>query len=313
MTYKHIFSNRYLHITILTNSRYIHDLTGNFLDLGGRVSCRAPQIKIRFFLEEFQANKARLVPRSLYRNGTVSSWLYDNKDITLTTTSLKKGTVRASIFKGSGYPKEYILDSVLMQPLRFILAYHGFFFVHASMLSKNNNCILISGPKDSGKNTLALTLARHGFALQSDDDCFIKLVNNVIRVFPFRTKMGLNEKIIGRNPYLKKHILKNYKYGEKRRVSLNVFNADSGKSYLCRAAIFPAYKPKKVISIKKMPRARFLKQLTSDSLSLYPEKQAEEMTWTFYSLANKVDAFELSYNDARLNEIPGIINKIAGF
>jgi len=144
--------------------------------------------------------------------------------------------ILATIFNYCEHYKERILDLVFSRPLYFILAYHNLFFLHASTVCKGEDCVLISGPKDCGKSTLALTLARNGFKFLSDDDCFVKLVRSQIQLFPFQTKMGLNSRIIKRFPEFNMNILKNYRYGGKQRISLNSnFPVPNDiNSYYCR-------------------------------------------------------------------------------
>lgn len=311
MKYRHKFINHYLCIKVYTNSKRISKLINNFLDFDNTCQLKS-QIKIDFYIDE--ANFAMPDNRNfLYESGFdekenfLSSF---NSKIVTVTTDLKKGTVKGKILKFDESLKEHILDFVFAQPLQLILAHHSLFFLHSSMLCKNNDCILILGKKDAGKSTLALVLSQ-SFDLLADDDCFIKPTNNGIALYPFPTKMGLKGKSLKRYPEFKKYVLKNYRYGGKYRLSLNSISSNSDHPGVrrCKMIIFPQYKKGRKICLNEMSGGEALNRLTDNSFR-YPKEKAQEAFWALCSLAKGANSFELSYDDEQLDQIPKIIQEV---
>lgn len=164
----------------------------------------------------------------------------------------------------------------------------------------------------SGKSTLALVLSQNGFNFLADDDCFVKLTRRQPKLFPFCAKAGLNERILRKYPELRKHTLKNCCYSGKHRISLNFISSDPNKrgAFRCKMIIFPKYKAKRKIFIKKISKEEALDRLVKAHPVIYKEKEFPKKFWTLYYLTNKASSFELIYNDDKLNDIPKIIQKI---
>lgn len=313
MRYRKILKNRYLCITVCTDSKRISKLVENVLDLDNSSYHSKPKIKIEFYLDEIKLKNPDKGENFLCQN-----WLDKDKNllssignrIATVTADHRKGIVKGAIFNYQESSKERLLDLILMQPLRFILSGYGLFFLHTSVVCKGKDCIIINGPQNSGKSTLALTLAQNGFNLLSDDDCFVKVVRKQPQLFPFSTKMGLNDRVLKRYPELNKHTLKNYRYGGKQRIPLNhISNHNHTKGLRCKMIIFPRYQAKRNIYMKGIPKEEALNRFIKENPAVYPKKQSEKMFWALYNLTNKANAFELIYNDERLDGIPEIINK----
>lgn len=316
MQYKNIYSNHLLKIRIFTNSKPILRLVDNFLDFTG-INLSKPKIKIDFYLDEVNSKNRNDGENFLYQdwpgksNNLLSSL---GKRIVTVVADPKRGQVKATILNYQESYKERLFDSIFTQPLHFILARYGLFFLHASVVSKGKDCILITGPQDSGKSTLALTLAQNGFKLVADDDCFVKLIRRQTQLFPFPTKMGLNDKILERYQELKKHTLKSFRYGGKRRLSLNsISNSNSAKSYSCKMIIFPKYKADRIISINRLSKQEAMNRLAKENPIIYSKRSFEKMFWTLYDLTRQADFFEFTYNDNNLNKIAGAIKKAGNF
>lgn len=316
MPYRRTYINHFVNIKVSTNSKAILRLLDNFLDFDD--ACRSrPGIKIRFYLDEVKVKKPQgpgaFFYHSFYEDNNLLS-SFGQKLLTVTANP-KTGVVRGDILDYKESSKERILDSIFSQPLHFILACRGLFFLHASSVCKDKDCILISGPQDSGKSTLALTFAQNGFSLLADDDCFVKLARDRAQLFPFPTKMGLNDKISKKHPELIQHTLKNYRYGKKLRISLNSFaNSHNYKELGCKMIIFPKYKSRSKASLKLISKKEALDRLTKDNIFIYPNDKLNQRLsinffWVRYSLTTTADSFELIYNDANINKIPGIVNK----
>lgn len=320
MRYKNIYSNHLLKIRIFTNSKIILRLVDNFLNFT-RANSSKPKIKIDFYLDEVSSKKCNNDKNSLYQNcldenrNLLSSF---GKRIATLTADPKRELVKGTILNYEESSKEHLLDFILMQPLRFILAHHGFFFLHTSAVCKDESCTLIIGPQDSGKSTLALVLSQNGFNLLTDDDCFAKLVKNQTLLFPFPTKMGLNDKVLKKYPELNKLTLKNYRYGGKRRLSLNhISNPNNTKGLKCRMIIFPKYKADRDVNMKQLSKKDGLERLVKENLIIYnKERFPRRPINNFEVLCNIIEqanSFELTYNDNNLNRVTEVIKKIGNF
>ncbi|MBI4335962.1 MAG: hypothetical protein HY589_04835 [Candidatus Omnitrophica bacterium] len=314
MRYKRAFVNDYLEITVHTSSRHIHDLIENFMDFGDGPNRRKPRIRMVFHLNELKfkdkSDDSKFIYKSRFPDHNLLSYTLE-KILSSATIDFDSGTVKGLVCGYEEPLKERVLDFLLMQPIRFFLARHGFFFLHASMVTRGNESILICGPKDSGKSTLAITLAENGFEFASDDDCFVKKTGDGIRVFPFPTKIGLNEEILKRHPALAKQVVTGYRYGGKQRLSFYQKRA-AAKGHACRAVIFAGYSAGNKIRAKKIPREVAMKKLIKERLAIYPEKESLDLIGTFHALAKEAASFELVYNDKRLEQVPRIIKRLTG-
>ncbi|MFA5146261.1 MAG: hypothetical protein WC515_02625 [Candidatus Omnitrophota bacterium] len=313
MRYRRKYTNKYLSISVDTNSSRVYKLVDNFLDFK-KSRDSGPRIKMDFRVDEISdkrpdVNDGPIHRSRIGRDGALLS-SGDNRIATVVIDP-GRGMVRGTVLNFQEPYKEYILDFLLMQPLRRILARHRLFFLHVSAVCKDGDCILISGPQNSGKSTLALTLARNRFDLLTDDDCFIRSAKRGIRLFPFPTKMGLNDAAVKRYPELHKYALKDYRYGGKRRLSLGSFypKADRTEDYRCKMVIFPKYKAHAETAIKKIPGKGALDRLFYNDLTSYTRADIENMFWALYNITQDAGYFELTYNDAGLDKIPGIVHK----
>lgn len=149
MNYKKAYTDYFLKIRIFTNSKTIFRLIDNFLDFTG-INLSKPKIKIDFYLDEVDLKNPdddrNFLYQSYFNEGNNLSFSFGNR-IASVTTNLKSGIVKGTIFDYKESSKERILNVILMQPLYPILAHHGLFFLHTSMVNKGNDCVLIAGPR----------------------------------------------------------------------------------------------------------------------------------------------------------------------
>ncbi|MDD5216611.1 MAG: hypothetical protein PHN49_01395 [Candidatus Omnitrophica bacterium] len=312
MKYRRVLTHEHLQITTSTNSFRLHQLIHNFFDFQ-RSPHSTPQMKVKLCIQIIKNRNDQYIYQSLNKNNRIFSFM-DTRTVRV-TTDLRTNTATARLLEFDESLKERILDFALMRPLYHILGHHGFFHMHASWVSKNNSSILISGPTNSGKSTLAFVLAQHGFQIHCDDDCFVKASNRQIHLMPLPTKMGLKETVLNRHPKLVRNTVKNYLYGDKKRISLkNIPNhrvRDLGEPTRIDI-LFPKYKIRGNAALKPISKTKGLKKLIGECLCAYPENDSRKMLWTFYSLAQKTRFFELIYNDQHFDQIPAIMDQLDG-
>jgi len=314
MVYKRIFTNSYLQISLHTNSKRINTLVENFLDFNNKDGQKRPKIKACFYLNEGNVSSRCRKTNHVYRGQFIDDEIRMasfGKSVVRVKANYSSATVTGVISRFDESVKERILQYAFTVPLQRILSNHGFFFLHASIVCRKNNYIIIIGPARSGKSTLALLLSQYGFNPLSDDDCFVKLTGTSAYLFPFPTKIGLNEKLLKYYPKIAGYTIKDYRYYNKQRISLSAFKRQDKRSgYKCKAIIFPKYKARKRLSINAVSKKKTLELMLKYSLLyLYRDKE-QNVLWTFYALAQKTRSFQLVYNNDSFNEIPIVIRDI---
>ena len=78
----------------------------------------------------------------------------------------------------------------------YYLENKGIHRIHSSCISNGKECILIIGPKNSGKSTFALSLLTYQYKMVSDDQAFIIKKKNQFNVIPFYQLMKVKQKNI---------------------------------------------------------------------------------------------------------------------
>ena len=315
MKYVKEFKNYYFRIKINTNSSYIYKLIKNFMDFGDTYH-KHVKIRIRLDIylhkEDKKINTENVFYRKLYLNENIKGWEFFEKGTAKIAINCKLNLVFVFINHVEKKEKEALLDFIFMWPIRFILAQQGLFPLHASVVCKNGDCLIINGPQNSGKSTLALMFCQNGFTYLSDDDCFVRNTGSLI---PFPTKAGLTSKSITKFSLLKKYVIKNYLYGKKQRISLSRFFSPANlKTYKCKVLLFPRYKTHAKISLYPLSKNEALNRMIQENSSAYYNRGYKKIFvdnfQALYEIVRKVRAFELIYNDRRLNEVPSVIEKV---
>lgn len=315
--YRKAYRNDYLNIKVFTNTKRILTLVDNFLDFSNH-SRKKPAISIRFYLREFSAKKPSRVKRLSHNNFILRNKkvFFPSGSVATVAVNPVTGIVTGDIYGYKESSKEPILDFIFSQPLQSLLAGRGLFFIHASAVCKGNHCILINGIQGSGKSTLALTLAQNKFTILADDDCFIKLWKNKIKLFVLPTKMGLRDKIISTHPQVKQHIIPNYRYGGKSRFSLNSSCASNNdtKTLNRKVILFSRYNANGGIYIKQLSHEEALFRLAKQAPLFYTKEKfkkiQDDLFWTLYNFVRNAKSFDFVYNDGNLDEVSKVINNI---
>jgi hypothetical protein len=254
-----------------------------------------------------QIRRRGLAYQDFYKKNVVSSIL--TAQFAHVTADLRACIVRATIDCLDTASKEIILHNCMVVPFYQIMAHHGFFHVHAAAVAIDDSCVLLTGPSSSGKSTLSVTLARKGFSLIADDDCFLKLGRIGWCVFPFQTKMGVKRQLLARHPDLRKRLVKNFQYGGRLRASFKSRSPSIDKN-VCKAIIFPKYRTVGRLEIRRMSRASGVDQLIRGTVCSYPEHDSRNTVWAFYQASQTVSFYELLYNDKHLSKIPTLIEDV---
>jgi len=308
--YRKTFLNSYLHITVSTNRKKILTLLGNFLDFGISARPSRPKIKVCFHLHQGAVNveggRRRGGHLTRFANGETHAWSFDGVDARVTSTFSTR-TIQAVFSKYTESTREKLVYFVFTTPLQRMLSHSGLFFLHASMVSSGSRCMLICGPPRSGKSTLALIFAQHGFEPLSDDDCFIQMAGRGVRAMPFSTKGGLREQLLKRHPELGRRSVKGFRYYKRKRISFRALARHPERvRYNCGGILFPVYRAKQ-LAVLPLTKQEAVRRLLKSTLMYEYANREHEALWTLYALARQVPVFELRYHDERLDEIPALV------
>ncbi len=313
MIYRKTFSNSYLQVTVHTNRKQILTLLGNFLDFGISTRPSRPKIKVRFHLHQgavkAEGGKRKGGHLTRFANGETHAWSFDGVDARVTST-FSTHTIKAVFSKYTEPTKEKLVYFVFTTPLQRMLSRSGLFFLHASMVAIGSRCMLICGSVRSGKSTLALIFAQHGFEPLSDDDCFIQMAGRGVRVMPFSTKGGLRERLLKRHPELGRRSVKGFRYYKRKRVSFRALARHPERAhYHCEAILFPVYRAKQ-LAVRPLPKQEVVRRLLKSTLMYEYADREHEALWVLYALARQAPAVELRYHDERLDEIPALVRGV---
>lgn len=225
--------------------------------------------------------------------------------------------IEGRIYNNSNGFKEQMFEFMIIEPLRFILAHQGIFFIHASVVSKRGECILFSGEKDSGKSTMALTLfLTKKYKFLTDDKCFLRFQGKKPELFFLPTSAGINANILKKYPGLGKSLIKSFSYGGKRRLCMNTLYSEPEDDLTCKAVVFPVYKEGAEAGIKELSGDAAFKRLANANMAFYPkeeEKYNNIFARNFFALYGFIDStrcFEIIYNDNKLGEACCLIDKL---
>jgi hypothetical protein len=221
----------------------------------------------------------------------------------------KAKRIKAIIFNYQDSLKESLLNFILIKPLKMILHKNKLYYLHASIVRKGDKCIIICGQKDSGKSTISLVLARHGFGILSDDTCFVKLKGNKVLLSPFPTKVGISSKLLNKHQDFKKHLVKNYAFGEKQRISLSHIYDANKRHYSDILFLLPRYSNRGKFRIRSVSRDEALAKLMRISGAgpwLWDEdpKGFSSIFFTLHTLINNARCFGVVYSDKTVGKIP---------
>lgn len=317
MLYQKNFKNKYFGIKLKSNNKRIIQAISRHLDFTSHYSGRPEVVSFSINIKVLEVGKIPAGSSLIYKNKFAGELLFSKiSPLVERVIDWRKQEVKVTVHTFDDDYKEHIVDFTVMRPLHFILAKKGLFFIHSSIVSKGLDCVLVSGPQNSGKTTLALALLGQGFSFITDDDCFLASAKDGrVRLIPLDTKIGLNDKTALRYPHLKSRALKGYRYGNKLRISSRhlLQSASNGSFSNCRMVVFPKYMPHSPLSLKPLSQAEALKRLMRDNDWMHgfyrQEKIKADNFFALYTFIRNAKIFELNYDDKDIAEACGMINR----
>jgi hypothetical protein len=181
--------------------------------------------------------------------------------------------------------------------------------IHAAVVTRDENCILMPAPSGSGKTTLAAVLMASGFGYCADD--LALLTNEPVRVRPVATSLGLKSgswKIVG-HLFPELSGLPEYRRDDGKRIKyLPPQNTRVRDNYTPRCIIFPSREPGCQTELKDISSAEALTRLTEAGYDL-PERINRDVVGSLIRWISQMPCFTLRFDSAEdaAREISGVL------
>ena len=182
--------------------------------------------------------------------------------------------------------------------------------IHAAVVTRDENCILMPAPSGSGKTTLAAVLMANGFGYCADD--LALLTNDPVRVRPVATSLGLKSgswKVVEHLfPELSR--LPEYRRADGKRIKYlpPPQNTRVRDDYTPQCIIFPSREPGCQTELKDISSAEALTRLTEAGYDL-PECINRDVVGSLIRWISQMPCFTLRFDSAEdaAREISGVL------
>jgi hypothetical protein len=182
--------------------------------------------------------------------------------------------------------------------------------IHAAVVTRDENCILMPAPSGSGKTTLAAVLMANGFGYCADD--LALLTHDPVRVRPVATSLGLKSgswKVVGHLfPELSR--LPEYRRADGQRIKYLPPPQDTRvrDNYTPQCIIFPSREPGCQTELKDISSAEALTRLTDAGYDL-PKRINRDVVGSLIQWISQMPCFTLRFDSAEdaAREISGVL------
>lgn len=209
-------------------------------------------------------------------------------------SDVREARVRRGVAVPQATHDHFVLDQLFPR----LVAHEGGLVLHAAIVQKDDQAILILGETGSGKSTLAADLARSGWQLLGDDAALVSSRGKhpfVRAIYPSLRLLPDSIEALYPEPPATKTVAH---YTAKRRVDLPDSAAVQGRS-MPLAAIFalaPAPAGSRIALIRLSAAETCMAAITNAfALDPVDSKRAEQRLIDASKLANAVASFRLSY------------------
>lgn len=309
------YTNQHFQLSLQTDSDYFFEAVDSLLDFGEPIFSNPEPLAVSIEImgkkvpsPQDQANYTynhRICDNNRLE-GSVSHPL--SEIITDPWAKTIQGTI-SPLFKPDSFSQERLLDIALFQPLRYILSHHGYFFLHCAAIYNNAGGVLIAGPQNSGKSTIAVALLKHGFNFYCDDKMFLlDDPDNCLRILPLPTKVGIgNPGCPIWKPYLEKANLS--PFGNKHRFSrYHLTEWPYPEIVRARSIVLPCYETKTTQgNVTEISNEDALGMILQENFHL-PDQclftySAEKQRNILHKLVYQSKTFLLHYNEENLETL----------
>lgn len=305
-----VYTNKDFCIKFSTNNRQIFSLVDNYLDFDGHGSPPKKRT-IEIEIEVAPARGAKATPTLMYSPGVERGSLWEGSlctPVANVRVDSKKRQIRATVSAYEESIKEHLLYFAFFRPIRVALLPQNLYCIHSAMIRYQDTGILICGPQNVGKSSLSYMLSQNGYDLLCDDDCFIGVEKGAPVIFPFPTKMGVRESLLQRYPEMKRRMVRDYRYGQKRRIPLTEFYGENLRVYKRRILLFPQYTERKCCVLRALSAEAALGKLLKENPNLNGKPRSvaafSDVFLRYVALVHTSTCLELRYNPASWNALP---------
>jgi hypothetical protein len=302
-------------IALYTNSKLIYKLVTDQLYFYRTRSNSKHYIK--FYLEYLPKLEPVIgvFPSRVHKGNYLFKYFLHTVDLSIQIlANPRTNKVKGYITRFHNFTKEELFYQIFFQPLSFILKHRNLFFIHASALVKGEGGILIVGPADSGKSTIAISLVREGFRLLADDSPLLTSENSNIKALSFIEKVKIKSKLISFFPELNSLIAK--QNGTKLRVSFcaeKFYKRAIAQTCIPRLIIFPQCINKGKIKTQPISKKEALTNLLKDDNFIYYDKKGtikdipKRHFKILSDLVRQAKAYRLYYREKDIPKLAAII------
>lgn len=152
---------------------------------------------------------------------------------------------------------------------------HQYLTIHAAVVAKNGQAVVIPAPPGSGKSTLCALLCCHGWQLLSDEFALIDLSNQQVQALPRPISLKNASIEVLQRAVSAQGIAAQFSQrfsgtskGEIKLLSLPAqYHADSQQTYPIKHIIYPHYHSQQTFSWQPLSAAQSLMQLVENSFN----------------------------------------------
>ncbi len=178
----------------------------------------------------------------------------------------------------------------------------GIMPLHAAAISKRKEALILVGEQKSGKTTLSLSLAQHGYNYFSDDIALLNI--NSKEIVPYYRGINPRESTIKMFPFLKEQSFSHpyIDYDDRdQRWSVELKKASgiklSQKSSL-KYIIFPKYKPCQSFQCNKLSKSKAIVMLLNNMKVVPTALMGSSVINVLNNLLNNTEIYSIKYSDS---------------
>ncbi len=211
-------------------------------------------------------------------------------------------------------PRSWAYHYCFIRPLYLLLRKFDAVFIHASLVAKKGNGILIMGEPRAGKSTLALSFIQAGYDYFCDEHPILTRQKGRVIGKSFINRIAIPAVSRKNFPEIQKSLrwesyFKKYFFAPKDGKSISF-----GSSAKISAVIFPEFHSKDKLVVRKLDSMKFFLRLCQDDYFIVDRRTAKERLLSlkhlhfFEQLSKSARGYTLQYGK---RQIP-LISKITG-
>lgn len=213
---------------------------------------------------------------------------------------------------------DFLLDSgyhyCFTQPVSYWLKRRGLFFLHAGCVAEGTDGILIAGASRAGKSALSVSAVRSGFRFLGDEQPLLSLNRGTVTALAFPRRVRLDRSVARIFPELRR--LSASHSSDRLIFSIEKVRPGSiGSSCMPRLLLFPAFRNRGGLRLRRLPGAAALARLLQDDHFVWyrnrgPDRLSRLHLSLFQRLVKQAPGFELEYGRQNILRIPDLFREL---